>query len=61
MKRKTPVEESTPPDSNGVDCRDLSPAERIGMMWPLAVKAWGLKGDERMQRHVVALKKLKDK
>jgi len=32
----------------------------MGMVWPLTVKAWGLKGDERLQKHIVVLKKLHD-
>lgn len=35
----------------------LTPAERIEMMWPLAVCAWAMKGvdvsDARVERHIV--------
>lgn len=37
---------------------DLSPAERLGMMWQLAQDAWTFKGEperaqSRLQRHLV--------
>jgi hypothetical protein len=39
------------------DLRDTTPAERIGMMWQLALDAWAFKGEPvlepRLPRHVV--------
>lgn len=39
------------------DALALSPAERIEMMWPLAVNAWAFMGEDvrgsQFQRHVV--------
>ena len=41
------------------ELRALSPAERLGMMWQLAIDAWAFKGDpiaeSRLQRHVVRI------
>ncbi len=41
------------------DLRDTTPAERIGMMWQLALDAWAFMGDSvaepRLPRHVVRL------
>jgi hypothetical protein len=42
------------------DVAALTPAERIGMMWQLALDAWAFKGDtqhaqSRLQRHVVRI------
>ena len=39
------------------DLQDMTPAERIAMVWPLTVEAWAFKGEDvresRLQRHVV--------
>jgi hypothetical protein len=39
------------------DVRDLTPADRISIMWQLAMDAWAFKGDpdaeSRLPRHVV--------
>jgi hypothetical protein len=47
-----------PASSRHDDVAELSPAERIGMMWQLALDAWAFKGEtlhaeSRLQRHVV--------
>jgi hypothetical protein len=47
--------------TNDSDLRDTTPAERIGMMWQVALDAWAFKGepvaDTRLPRHVVRVKK----
>ena len=44
-------------DTMARELRALSPAERLGVMWQLAIDAWAFKGDSiaesRLQRHVV--------
>ena len=39
------------------DLRDTTPAERIGMVWPLTVDAWAFMGEDitesRLPRHIV--------
>ena len=39
------------------DLRETTPAERINMMWQLALDAWAFKGEpiveQRLSRHVV--------
>lgn len=42
------------------DVADLTPADRLGMMWQLACDAWAFKGEtehaeSRLQRHVVRI------
>ena len=43
------------------DVLAMTPAERMEMMWPLAVNAWAFKGEDvsgsRLQRHVVRVKR----
>jgi hypothetical protein len=42
-----------------LDLRETTPAERLGMMWQLALDAWAFKGEviaePRLPRHVVRL------
>ncbi len=43
---------------NHVDVAQLTPEQRLDMMWQLALDAWAVKGDtrnaeSRLQRHVV--------
>jgi hypothetical protein len=45
-------------DGDRGDVAELTPADRLGMMWQLACDAWAFKGDtehaqSRLQRHVV--------
>lgn len=45
-------------DQGAEDVADLTPAERVGMMWQLTQDAWTFKGEperaqSRLQRHVV--------
>jgi hypothetical protein len=45
-------------DGERRDVADLEPAERLAMMWQLALDAWAFKGEgahaeSRLQRHVV--------
>ena len=64
MKKKPPVKESPPPESDGGDFSNLSPGERMGMAWQLSVKAYGLTQEEakaRLRKDVMVLKRLKDK
>ncbi len=46
------------------DLADTTPAERIGMMWQLALDAWALKGetvsDSRVERHIQRIIRLQD-
>lgn len=47
------------------DERDLTPAERLAMVWPLTIRAWAAAGrlDEAtrpMQRHIVQIRPLRD-
>ena len=55
--RKVPLHESRESE----DLKDKTPAERIGMMWQLAIDAWSFKenldAEPRLQRHIVVLKK----
>jgi hypothetical protein len=43
------------------DLKDKTPAERIGMMWQLALDAWAFKEnlnvEPRLQRHIVVIKR----
>ena len=43
------------------DLRSATPAERLGMVWPLTLEAWGFAGDEcaesRLSRHIVAVRR----
>jgi hypothetical protein len=43
------------------DLRDVSPAERMSMVWPLTVTAWAFKGEpvgeSRLQRHLVRIQR----
>jgi hypothetical protein len=42
------------------DLKDTTPAERLSMMWQLALDAWNFKGEvlaeSRLPRHVVRLR-----
>ena len=46
------------------DLKGTTPAERLEMMWQLALDAWAFKGEavaeSRLQRHIVHLKMMKD-
>ena len=48
-------------DQDGGDVLALSPAQRIAMMWPLAVNAWAFMGEDvsgsQFQRHVVRIER----
>jgi len=41
----------------GIDVKQTTPAQRLSMMWQLALDAWAFKGDSlaesRLPRHVV--------
>lgn len=43
------------------DLRHMTPAERIGIMWQLAIDAWAFKGEDvaesRLPRHVTHIKR----
>ncbi len=43
-----------PPDAAAIA---LPPAERVGLVWPLTIEAWSLRGDfdaeSRLPRHIV--------
>ena len=49
--RKTSLKEETD------DLRNTTPAERLAMMWQLALDAWAFKGEplaeSRLQRHII--------
>jgi hypothetical protein len=55
--RKTTLSEA----DNRDDLKDKTPAERIGMMWQLALDAWAFKEnlnvEPRLQRHIVVIKR----
>jgi hypothetical protein len=55
--RKTNLQEADRRD----DLKDRTPAERIGMMWQLALDAWAFKEnlnvEPRLQRHVISIKR----
>lgn len=56
-EREILVRKSTLKDQgNDNDLSRLTSAERIGMVWPLTVAAWAMKGEDiasqRLQRHV---------
>jgi hypothetical protein len=55
--RKTNLREADHRD----DLKDRTPAERIGMMWQLALDAWAFKEnlnvEPRLQRHVISIKR----
>ena len=57
ITRKTTLQESDARD----DLKDKTPAERIGMMWQLALDAWAFKEtrdvEPRLQRHIVVIKR----
>ena len=42
-----------------LDLRDTTPAERLSMMWQLALDAWAFKGEQiaqqRLPRHIVRI------
>jgi hypothetical protein len=48
-------------EGDDVDALALTPAERIEMMWPLAVNAWAFIGEDvsgsQFQRHVVRIER----
>ena len=52
-------------DPAGDDLKGKSPEQLLGMMWQLALDAWSFKenlnAEPRLQRHVVVLKRLRDK
>lgn len=58
--RKTSLRDS----DDRSDLKDKSPQQLIGMMWQLALDAWafkdGLNAEPRIQRHIIAIKRLKD-
>ena len=61
-ERDIPVRKSTLAEQGQEDdLRDLTPGERIGMVWPLTVSAWAMKGEniagQRLQRHVECVKR----
>lgn len=43
------------------DLRDLTPGQRMELIWPLTVAAWAMKGEDianqRLQRHVVRVER----
>ena len=49
--RKTSLKEETD------DLKNTTPAERLAMMWQLALDAWAFKGEplaeSRLQRHII--------
>jgi hypothetical protein len=55
--RKTTLREADERD----DLKDKTPAERIEMMWQLAMDAWAFKenlnAEPRFQRHIVVVKR----
>lgn len=49
-------------EGTGRDVAELTPGERMGLMWQLAVDAWTFKGEpehaeSRLQRHVVRVRR----
>jgi hypothetical protein len=52
LVRKSTLKEQ----GNDSDLSHLTSAERMGMVWPLTIAAWAMKGEDiasqRLQRHV---------
>ncbi|TWU25485.1 hypothetical protein [Bythopirellula polymerisocia] len=46
---------------NETDLQNMTPAERMAMVWPLTIAAWAMKGEDiasqRLQRHVVRIER----